>query len=202
MVEQEVEVIAELKDIPIDEDIPPPPPIEIEPPKIETVKFLPPEIKPDKEVKMEELPPKTDALDTTTIASVNQEGDKNLNEMIVDTKGSSVIGGGDDNKLYTYVAEWPEYVGGNSEMNKFLSKNIRYPRDAEQKGIEGRVIVGFTVDKAGNIADVYLVKGIMASLDNEAMRVVKLMPKWKPGKNNGVPVRVKFKVDIIYRLPE
>jgi periplasmic protein TonB len=202
MVEKEVEVIAELKDIPIEDDIPPPPPVEIEPPKIETVKFLPPEIKPDKEVKTDELPPKTEALDTTNIASVTQEGEKNLNEMIVDTKGSSVIGGGDDNKVYTYVGEWPEFVGGREAMLKFIGKNFKYPRDAEQKGIEGRVVVGFTVDKTGAITDVYILKGVSTSLDNEAMRVMKSMPNWKPGRNNGSPVRVKYKVDFNCKLPE
>lgn len=200
--EKEVEVIAELKDIPIDKDIPPPPPVEVEPPKVELVKFLPPEIKPDREVKSEELPPKTQDLDSTNIASVNQEGDKNLNEVITDVQGSSEIGGGEDNKVYTYVGEWPEFVGGRDAMLKFIGKNIKYPRDAEQKGIEGRVIVGFTVDKTGEITDVHILKGVSATMDKEAERVVKMMPPWKPGKNNGVAVKVKFKVDIVYKLPE
>jgi periplasmic protein TonB len=199
--EQETEVVAELKDIPIDEEIPPPPPVEVEPPKVELVKFLPPEIKPDREVNSEELPPKTQDLDSTNIASVNQEGDKNLNEAITDVQGSSEIGGGDD-KVYTYVGEWPEFVGGRDAMLKFIGKNIKYPRDAEQKGIEGRVIVGFTVDKTGEITDVHILKGVSASMDKEAERVVKMMPPWKPGKNNGVAVKVKFKVDIVYKLPE
>ncbi len=200
--EKEVEVIAELKDIPIDKDIPPPPPVEVEPPKVELVKFLPPEIKPDREVKSEELPPKTQDLDSTNIAAVNQEGDKNLNEVITDVQGSSEIGGGEDNKVYTYVGEWPEFVGGRDAMLKFIGKNIKYPRDAEQKGIEGRVIVGFTVDKTGEITDVHILKGVSATMDKEAERVVKMMPPWKPGKNNGVAVKVKFKVDIVYKLPE
>jgi|GEM_PF-88696 len=200
--EEEIEVIAELKDIPIEKDIPPPPPIEVEPPKIETVKFLPPEIKPDKDVHVDELPPKTDALDTTNISSVNQEGDKNLNDVIEDVQGSSEIGGGEDNKVYTYVGEWPEFLGGRDAMLKFIGKNIKYPRDAEQKGVEGRVIVGFTVDKTGEITDVHILKGVSATMDKEAERVVRMMPPWKPGKNNGVAVKVKFKVDIVYKLPE
>ncbi len=200
--ETEIEVIAELKDIPIEKDIPPPPPIEVEPPKIETVKFLPPEIKPDEQVIVNELPPKTQDLDSTNIASKDQEGDKNLNESINDTQGSTEVGGGEDNKVYTYVGEWPEFVGGNEAMIKFLTKNLKYPRDAEQKGLSGTVVVGFTCGKAGEITSVYILKGVSASLDKEAIRVVQMMPAWKPGKNNGVPVTVKFQVKIRYTLPE
>jgi protein TonB len=199
----ETEVIAELQDVPIEKDMPPPPPLKVEPPKIESVKFLPPEIKPDKEVRNDELPPKTEALDTTNIASVNQEGEKSLNDMIEDNSAGGVVGGNaEDDKVYSYVGEWPEFVGGRAEMLKFISKNIKYPRDAEQKGLEGRVMVGFTVDKSGEITDVYILKGVSATMDKEAERVVRMMPRWKPGKNNGVAVKVKFKVDIVYKLPE
>ncbi|HSZ72894.1 MAG TPA: TonB family protein [Cytophagaceae bacterium] len=202
LVEKEVEVIAELKDIPIEKDIPPPPPVKVEPPKIESVKFLPPEIKPDNEVKKEELPPKTNDLDSIKISSVTQEGDKNINEMIEDVQGNSEIGSGEDNNIYTYVGEWPEFPGGDEARFKFLQKNLVYPRDAERKGIEGRVIVGFTVEKTGEIVDVKILKGVSESMDKEAERVVKMMPKWKPGKNNGVPVRTRHKIFISFKLPE
>jgi periplasmic protein TonB len=200
--DKEIEVLAVIEDIPIEKDIPPPPPVKVDPPKIESVKFLPPEIKPDNQVKEVELPPKTVDLDSVKISSITQDGDKNLNDMIEDTKGNSEIGGGEDNKLYTYVGEWPEFPGGNAERNKFLSKNLVYPRDAERKGIEGRVIIGFTVEKTGEIVDVKILKGVSESMDKEAERVVKMMPKWKPGKNNGVPVRTRHKVDVVYKLPE
>ena len=200
--EQEVEVLAVIEDIPIEKDIPPPPPVKVDPPKIESVKFLPPEIKPDKEVKEVELPPVVKDLDSVKISSITQDGDKNLNDMIEDVQGNSEIGSGEDNKIYTYVGEWPEFPGGNAERNKFLSKNLVYPRDAERKGIEGRVIIGFTVEKTGEIVDVKILKGVSESMDNEAMRVVKMMPKWKPGKNNGVAVRTRHKVDVVYKLPE
>ncbi|MDB5272614.1 MAG: TonB family protein [Chitinophagaceae bacterium] len=202
MADKEEEVLAVLEDIPIEKDIPPPPPIKVEPPKIESVKFLPPEIKPDNQVKKEELPPKTIDLDSVKISSVTQEGDKNLNDMIEDVQGNAEIGSGEDNKIYTYVGEWPEFPGGPAERNKFLSKNLVYPRDAERKGIEGRVIIGFTVEKTGEIVDVKILKGVSESMDKEAERVVKMMPKWKPGKNNGVAVRTRHKVDIVYKLPE
>jgi protein TonB len=200
--EQEVEVLAVIEDIPIEKDIPPPPPIKVEPPKIESVKFLPPEIKPDNQVKEVELPPVVKDLDSIKISSVTQEGEKNLNEMIENTQGNSEIGNGEDNKVYSYVGEWPEFPGGRAELNKFLSKNVVYPRDAEKKGLEGRVIVSFTVEKTGEIIDVKILKGVSESLDKEAIRVVKMMPKWKPGKNNGVAVNVKHKVDIVYKIPE
>ncbi|MDF2457133.1 MAG: TonB family protein [Cytophagaceae bacterium] len=199
--EQEIEVLAVIEDIPIEKDIPPPPPVKVDPPKIESVKFLPPEIKPDNQVKEVELPPVVKDLDSVKISSVTQDGDKDIGEMIEDSRGNSELGK-EDNTIYTYVGEWPEFPGGNAERNKFLSKHLVYPRDAERKGIEGRVIIGFTVEKTGEIVDVKILKGVSESMDNEAMRVVKMMPKWKPGKNNGVAVRTRHKVDVVYKLPE
>jgi len=106
----------------------------------------------------------------------------------------------DSTVVYTYVGEWPSFPGGNGARNRFLSENIVYPRAAEKKGIEGRVIVSFIIEKDGTITNVELLKGVEASLDEEAMRVVKLMPRWNPGKNNGEPVRTKHKVDVVYKL--
>jgi periplasmic protein TonB len=102
----------------------------------------------------------------------------------------------------TYVAEWPEYVGGQKAMYKFIGDNVVYPREAENMGIEGRVIVGFTVSKTGALKDIYILKGAHPLLDAESKRIIELMPPWIPGANNGVPVNVKYKVDLVYKLPE
>ncbi len=108
----------------------------------------------------------------------------------------------DDEKIYVYVGEWPEFPGGNEARNKFLSQNIDYPLEAEMKGIEGRSIIGFTVKKTGDITDVKVLKSAgYAPLDSEAVRVVRIMPRWKPGKNNGVAVNTKHKVDVVYKIP-
>ena len=85
-------------------------------------------------------------------------------------------------------------------MMKWLSNNIRYPESAQQNGISGRVVVKFVVEKDGSIGNPTIVKGVDRDLDQEALRVVKRMPKWQPGKNNGQPVRSYFNLPVTFRL--
>jgi len=107
-----------------------------------------------------------------------------------------------DSTEYEYVDQWPEFKGGHDALNRFLSKNIVYPRKAERMGIEGRVIIAFVVEKDGAITHVEIVNSVDSLLDDEALRVIKLMPNWKPGISKGKLVRCKFKTDIIFKLPE
>lgn len=202
-----VEIVADdfeqevFEDISIDKDIPPPPPpVEIPPLKLETVKFLPPVIT-EKEIIEPPIAKQKDLDTASNIGAKDQAGEKGEERMEAATGNGNGVAV-EDNKEYSYVGEWPQFPGGPAELNKFLSKNIIYPRDAEKKGLSGKVMVSFTVEKTGEIVNVKILKGISESLDNEAMRVVKKMPNWKPGKNNGVPVRVKYKVDINYTIPD
>ena len=94
----------------------------------------------------------------------------------------------------------PEYPGGPAECMKFLSKNIRYPKKARENGIQGRVVVQFVVDKDGSIDDIKIVKSVSWELNDEAKRVVKRMPKFKPGTIGGEPVRMRFTMPIMFRL--
>ena len=94
----------------------------------------------------------------------------------------------------------PEYPGGPAECMKFLSKNIRYPKKARENGTQGRVVVQFVVDKDGSIDDIKIVKSVSRELNNEAKRVVKRMPKFKPGTIGGEPVRVRYTMPIMFRL--
>ena len=87
-------------------------------------------------------------------------------------------------------------------MMKFLSENIKYPKDAQDKNIKGRVIISFVVKKDGTIVSPTLVRGVDPLLDKEAERVVMLMPEWKPGKLKGEVVDVKFTLPIVFSLPE
>jgi protein TonB len=82
----------------------------------------------------------------------------------------------------------------------YLSKNIKYPSVAQDNGIQGRVLVSFVVNKDGSIVDPEVIKSVDAALDKEAMRVIKAMPKWNPGKQRGKPVRVKYTVPVLFRL--
>jgi len=93
-----------------------------------------------------------------------------------------------------------EYPGGLEAMMKFLRKNMKYPAVARRMGVEGAVYVSFVIDREGNISDIQIVKGISAECDKEALRVVKLMPLWKPGKQNGKAVRSRFVLPIKFRL--
>ena len=98
------------------------------------------------------------------------------------------------------VEEMPEFPGGMGECLKFLGKNIKYPVEAQKAGVQGKVIVQFVVEKDGNIANPKVVRSIDPDLDGEAIRVISIMPKWKPGMQKGQPVRVKYTVPVTFRL--
>ena len=94
----------------------------------------------------------------------------------------------------------PSFPGGSGKLSEFLGANVSYPPVAAENGIQGRVLVRFVVERDGTITNVSVAKGVDASLDHEAVRVVKKMPKWNPGKHNGKPVRTKFTVPITFKL--
>lgn len=103
-------------------------------------------------------------------------------------------------EIFVVVEEQPEFPGGNAAMMKFLSDNIRYPVIAQENGIQGRIICNFVVERDGSITDVQVVRGQDPSLDREAIRVIQQMPKWKPGKQRGSAVRVRFTLPVVFRL--
>ena len=100
-------------------------------------------------------------------------------------------------EIHNFVEEMPQFKG---DIMLFLSKNIRYPSLAQELGIQGKVICQFVVDRNGAIENVEVVRGIDKSLDNEAVRVIKSMPNWKPGRMNGRTVKVKYTLPIYFRL--
>ena len=105
-----------------------------------------------------------------------------------------------DTKTFTVVEVMPQFKGGNKAMMDFLMMNMKYPESAAKAKQQGRAVVGFVVGKDGTINDVYIVKSTGYDvLDNEAMRVVKSMPTWEPGKQKGKPVDVKYFVPITFR---
>ncbi len=103
-------------------------------------------------------------------------------------------------KVFDIVEQMPEYPGGQAALFEYLSKNIKYPADAEKKKVEGKVFVTFVVDTDGKITDVSLMRKVFPSLDAEAIRVISAMPNWIPGKQKGRVVRVKYTVPIMFRL--
>ena len=105
-----------------------------------------------------------------------------------------------NDKVLEKAEVMPEYPGGEQAMMKFVADNVKYPQDAIDKEISGRVLVSFVVEKDGSIGDVKVVKGIGGGCDEEAVRVVNAMPKWKPGMDKGKPVRVSYMMPITFKL--
>ncbi|CAG5071695.1 hypothetical protein DYBT9623_03686 [Dyadobacter sp. CECT 9623] len=186
---------------------PPPPPPPVEQPKVNTVKFLPPEVKKDEEVPEEVPPPTVEEIKEAVVADKTIEGDPNANEIIVapeavaaPSKGTVVEAAPEPEKVFTVVEQQPEFPGGTTEMYKYLSKNIKYPSAASRANVSGRVFMSFVVNTDGSIQDVSVLKGLGFGCDEEAIRVVKAMPKWKPGKQSGRAVRVKYNLPINFQL--
>lgn len=105
-----------------------------------------------------------------------------------------------NDKVFEKVEDMPEFPGGEQAMMDFVGKNVQYPKEAMEKEISGRVLVGFIVEKDGSVNEVKIVRGIGGGCDEEAVRVVKAMPKWKPGKEKGKPVRVSYMMPIFFKL--
>lgn len=103
-------------------------------------------------------------------------------------------------EIFVVVEEAPQFPGGESALMKYLNDNIRYPVIAQENGIQGRVTCQFVVERDGSISDVQVVRGQDPSLDKEAVRVIQGMPRWKPGKQRGAPVRVRYTLPVLFRL--
>jgi TonB family protein len=104
------------------------------------------------------------------------------------------------NPVYRVVDVMPQFPGGDEELLTFLSKSIKYPKEAQTKRLQGRVVCAFTVNKDGSISETEVLKDVDPLLDAEAVRIIGLMPKWMPGKENGRPVRVRYTVPVTFRL--
>ena len=105
-----------------------------------------------------------------------------------------------DNKIFDVVEERPSFPGGDAALMQWLSSNIKYPVIAAENGIQGRVVVQFVISKTGVIRDVKVLRGVEPSLDKEAVRVIRSMPRWTPGKQNNTPVNVRYTLPITFRL--
>lgn len=115
--------------------------------------------------------------------------------------GPAVVGeASDEDEIFDVAENMPQFPGGDEALMQFLSKNMKYPTLAQEQGIQGRVYIQFVVNKDGSIVDVKVYKSLDASCDKEALRVVKSMPKWSPGRSNGKPVRVKYTLPVLFRI--
>ena len=174
----------------------------------ETQKFTAPVIKKDELVKEENQVKQMDKLDDkVAVGTENKEGVKDRtveavrNDIAVAPPPPPPAPKPEvSNKVFDVVEEMPSFPGGQGALMAFLNSNIKYPVVAQENGVQGRVIVGFVVERDGSITDVKVMRSVDPSLDREAQRVIKAMPKWKPGKQNGSAVRVKYTVPVVFRL--
>lgn len=113
---------------------------------------------------------------------------------------SEEVKGKTEGEIFTVVEEMPSFPGGLQELMKFISKEVKYPAEAQEKGIQGRVILSMVIDKEGNVNDIKVLRGVDPLLDNEAIRVIKSMPKWTPGKQKGKAVNVKYTIPVSFKL--
>jgi len=105
-----------------------------------------------------------------------------------------------DDEIFTVVENSPQYVGGDDARIKFLQENITYPKAARRAGIQGTVYITFVIEKSGRLNDIRILRGIGGGCDEESLRVVKAMPRWKAGMQRGKPVRVQFNMPIKYTI--
>lgn len=100
------------------------------------------------------------------------------------------------------VDQMASYPGGTPALMDFLKENIKYPEQAEREGIEGRVVAGFIVERDGSVSNIEIIKSVHPLLDAEVVRVLSLMPNWIPGKQHGIPIRVRYSMPVTFRLQE
>lgn len=168
-------------------------------PKTASVKFLVPKVTND-ELASNDLIPTQDDLAGKNPDTETVEGNTNGTDMIVEIIETPKPEDKPVETIYNYAEEMPKFPGGDSEMMKFFSQNIVYPEIAKRAEVEGKVILSFVVDKSGKIIDIEVVKSIGAGCDEEALRVLKIMPNWIPGKQNGNPVMTRIKIPVLFKL--
>ena len=174
----------------------------------ETQKFTAPVIKKDELVKEENQVKQMDKLDDkVAVGAEDKEGVKDRtveavrNDIAVAVPPPPPAPKPEvSTKVFDVVEEMPSFPGGSAALMSYLSSNTKYPVVAQENGVQGRVIVSFVVERDGSISDVKVARSVDPSLDREAQRVVKSMPRWSPGKQNGSTVRVKYTVPVVFRL--
>lgn len=176
------------------------------PPVIDSKQFTPPAIKPDemvdpsKELESQvELNKSKSLITTVTVESGNTTG-IDPGELEREQRQITNQPPQEPNKVHEHVEVMPQFPGGNVELMRYLSANIKYPTIAAENGIQGRVVLKFVVSKDGSISNIQIVRSLDPSCDKEAIRVVKGMPKWIPGMQNGHPVAVYFTLPVLFKL--
>ena len=169
-------------------------------PKTPTVKYIAPVVLPDEQVHNEDFATIDDLINknpgTETIEG-NINGTDNIDVIEpIDIPEVEPV----KEKIHTWAEEMPKFSDSDGELLSFFAKNIVYPEIAKRAGVEGKVILSFVIDKSGDIKDIQVAKGIGAGCDEEAVRVLNSMPRWKPGKQNGKPVLTRIIIPVVFKL--
>lgn len=188
----------------------------IAPPKIKVVtpvapmkQFVALKLKPDDQVQKETPPPTDNELKNTQIGDKDVKGDPNAKPNPIDTGDGEdmnkipnivVKPRVDEDEPFVFVEQMPEFPGGQKALLEYLAKNTQYPEIARENGYEGTVALSFVVNQDGKISDITIMRDVPGGCGAEAVRVIKSMPAWKPGRQNGNVVRVRYKLPIKFRL--
>jgi protein TonB len=183
---------------PVEEDVPPPPPEEPPPPMEKTVAFTPPIVV---DIPVEDQIPIQEDMEDTKASTETNETDNVSFEFQPETPQVKEVEEKEP-EIYTYVDEDPEFPGGYAAMMAFIQKNFNYPQVAIENNIQGKCYVKFVVKGDGSVSGVQVERGIAGcpECDKEAMRVVRMMPGWKPGKVNGKSVSTLYRLPINFAL--
>jgi len=175
------------------QDAPPPPPLK------STIMFTIPEITSEEIPEGEELLSQEDvAANKTQISIATVIGDNEETGLdIADIEGNVIVV---EEKIESAVEEMPQFPGGEDELLKYIGANLRYPNQAQEMGVEGRVTLRFVVNKVGEVGSVEVIRPLDPACDKEAMRVIKGMPKWIPGRQGGRAVSVYYTIPILFKL--
>ena len=193
------------EDIPEDKIIeapqaPPPPQLRA------AIQFIPPKAVDKSEIKEDvEIATTEEVIQSSAVVGTqNVEGDLKKGEILDDLEKVVVAPPKEDkpDEIFKAAEQQPTFPGGDAELMKFLQSNLRYPPAAAEQGIEGRVVVQFVVGKTGAISGVKILQSLHPSCDKEAERLIKSMPKWIPGKQNGNPVNVYYTIPIRFKLEQ
>jgi protein TonB len=202
--------VVKLRELTTETKMPPPPalPSSTPPPAKPTVKFLPPVIARNDEVRPEDVPPRMSELENKSVGVTTAAGSEDgIDVSLIPETGSgdalitATTERDDRDRIFSFVEIPPSFPGGEEALARYLGKNTRYPNIAAENGIEGVVVVQFVVDYEGNVKDVKVLTAAKGGgLEEEASRVIKSMPKWKPGKQNGRYVSVLYSIPVNFRL--
>ena len=187
---------ADLTPPPLDKELPPPPPPPPPPPVEQTIKFTPPVVTDEPIVE----PPPVITDDSPKISTETHE--KTGDDEIVIPEATNVVVAPKEDEIFLVVEQQAEFPGGVAELYKYIQKSVQYPQVEKEAGITGTCYLSFVVEKNGSITDVQVLRGVSGGpgCDREAIRVVKSMPAWKPGRQAGHEVRVRFNLPIKFNI--